>query len=118
MSERGFSLTEVMIAVVILAVGVIALAMSAGAITRMTLQGGQTGAAAGVAASRIELLRATPCASLSSGTATTGRYSEVWRVTTENTNLRMVTVQVSYNTRSGTRSATFSTKISCAPAAQ
>lgn len=118
MNNRGFSLTEVMVAIMILAVGVIALAMSAGAITKMTTQGGRTGGAASVASSRFEILRATPCASLASGNATTGRYTERWVVTTVNTNLRTAAVQVSYNTGTTTRSATFTTRINCAPAAQ
>jgi prepilin-type N-terminal cleavage/methylation domain-containing protein len=118
MNDRGFSLTEVMVAIVILAVGVIALAASAGAITRMTTQGGRTGGASSVAASRIEILRGTPCASLASGNTTTGRYAVRWVVSTVNTNLRTATVQVSYNAGTSARSATFSTQISCAPAAQ
>jgi prepilin-type N-terminal cleavage/methylation domain-containing protein len=118
MNARGFSLAEVMIAIVILAIGVIALGMSAGAITTMTAEGGRASEAASVAASRIETLRRQGCASMASGSATTGAYSETWRVTSPSTLLRNVTVQISYNTGRRTRSATFSTQVSCASQVQ
>ena len=114
MNNRGFSLIEVMVAMLILTVGVMGLAASATSITRMTGEGGRTGGAAAVASSRFELLRATACASLASGTATSGKYSESWTVSSSG---QLVTVAetVTYVRGRASRSAVFTTYISCAP---
>ena len=117
MNERGFSLAEVMIAMVILTVGVLGIAASSAAITRMTAEGGRQGGSAAVAESRIELLTATPCASIvSTGSATTGKFTETWTVTTAGL-LNTVTVNVSYPSGRTTRTSTYVAYISCAPRA-
>ena len=116
-NERGFSLAEVMIAMVILTVGVLGIAAASASITRMSTEGGRSGGAAAVAASRIEVLNATPCASLpSTGSATTGAYTETWRVTSTGL-LRTIDVSVSYSTGRATRTSTYVAYISCAPKA-
>ena len=108
MSNRGFSLIEVVVAMVILTVGVLALAASAGAISRLSAEGGRSSEAATVASSRLERLRATTCANMVSGSATSGPISEVWRVTTPSAApfAREITLVVSYPYGRGTRSAT------------
>ena len=114
-AERGFSLVEVVVAILILTVGVLGLAASAGTITRLTGEGGRTGGAAAAAETRFEILRATPCASLANGTATSGRYAVAWRVTSVTALLRNVDVSVSYNAGRSTRTTSFTSQISCAP---
>jgi prepilin-type N-terminal cleavage/methylation domain-containing protein len=115
MNERGFSLIEVIAAMIILTVGVLGMAASTTAITRMTSQGALTGNAAAVAGSRFDVLRATPCGSLAaSGTATAKKFNESWTVTTSG-NLRMVIDSVTYVASRNTRTNAFSTVISCAP---
>lgn len=117
MNERGFSLAEVMIAMVILCVGVLAIAASSAAITRMSAEGGRSGGSAAVAESRIEALTATPCASMStSGSATTGKFTETWTVTTANL-LKTISVSVTYTTGRATRTSTYVAYVSCAPKA-
>jgi len=113
--ERGFSLVEVVVAILILTVGVLGLAASAGTITRLTAEGGRTGGAAAVAETRFEVLRGTPCASLASGSATSGKFTETWRVTSVTTLLKTVTVTVSYPSGRTTRTASYTSQISCAP---
>jgi prepilin-type N-terminal cleavage/methylation domain-containing protein len=115
MNERGFSLVEVIAAMVILTIGVVGLAASTAAITRLTGQGGLTANSAAVAASRFDVLRATPCASLAGGTATTGKFSETWTVTTPSTYARNVIDNVTYTASRRTRTSVFSTILSCAP---
>ena len=115
MNERGFSLVEVIVAIVILAVGVLGLAASAGAIVRMYAEGGRVSGAAAVAESRFELLRAGTCTTMASGTATTGEFTERWVVSSPTTLLRLVSEQITYSYGRGTRSTTFVTQISCAP---
>jgi len=113
MNRRGFSLVEVMIAIIILTTGVLALAASAAAVTRLISQGGGLGRAAAAAEGRIELLRATPCASLANNSTYDGPYLVSWTVATSGF-MRSITVNVSYRTGRGTRTDTFYTYISCA----
>lgn len=116
MNDRGFSLIELMIAMIILTVGVLGLAGSARLVTSMTGKGGRYGGSASVASSRFETLRATTCASLANGSATTGKFSESWTITTSSL-LRTISLTISYRDGTSTRTANFSTTISCAPKA-
>lgn len=114
--NRGFSLVEVVVAMIILTVGVLGLAASAGAISRLSSEGVRSSGAAMVAGSRLELLRATACPLLANGSATTGAYTEAWRIVTpaDAPFARTVTLVVSYPYGRGTRSSTYITEISCA----
>jgi len=77
-SERGFTLAELMVAVVIFSVGLLAMAGTAAVImTTLTSTQSRT-IAAGVAESRFERIRTTTCASRTSGSATTRGIAEVW----------------------------------------
>ncbi|MDP3775538.1 MAG: prepilin-type N-terminal cleavage/methylation domain-containing protein [Gemmatimonadales bacterium] len=114
MNAKGFSLIELMVAMIILTVGVLGLAASARYVTQMTGSGGRYGASSVVASSRFEQLRAGGCAALAAGSATTGKYSESWAIAVSGL-LRTVTLTISYNDGRGTRSAVFATTISCAP---
>jgi len=118
-NERGFSLVEVMIAMIILTVGILGLAASSAAVARMTAEGSRSGAAAGVAATRFEMLRATAavsCTGLAAGSATTGRFSERWSLATSGL-LRTVTDSISYTSGRTTRNTVYVAQISCAPKA-
>ncbi|HWO90184.1 MAG TPA: prepilin-type N-terminal cleavage/methylation domain-containing protein [Gemmatimonadales bacterium] len=116
MNERGFSLIEVMVATIILIAGVIALASSSATITRMTAEGNRAAAAALVASSRFESLRAVGCTGMSSGSATSGRFTESWEVTSiAGGAAKKVLLRVSYRigSRAGTRAITYGTVVSC-----
>ena len=118
MNERGFSLAEVMIAMVILSVGVLGVAASSGYITKMTAEGGRQGGAAAVAESRIEQITGTPCANLGTGgSATTGKYTESWRIVTSGL-LKTIYVSISYPAGRTTRTSSYVAYMSCAPKAQ
>ncbi|HJR35057.1 MAG TPA: prepilin-type N-terminal cleavage/methylation domain-containing protein [Gemmatimonadales bacterium] len=102
----GFTLIEVLIAVGILSVGILALLQTAGSITVMLRDGRLRTAASAVAASRIDNLRlaaaaTTPtCASVTSGSATSLHGSESWTVAgTGRSRTVAVTVTVSNGPR-------------------
>lgn len=61
MNERGFTITEVIIAIVVLSVGLLGLASTAALTTRMIGRGQRSAVAATFATQRLELLRPAAC---------------------------------------------------------
>ena len=113
MTRRGFSLVEVMIAVVILTVGILALAGTSARVVRMINQGGRLAGASLVAEGRFEILRATSCATLASGSTVEGPFTIRWTVATSGY-LRTVGLTVVYVTGGTTHTDAYVTSISCA----
>lgn len=87
-SDAGFTLVEVMIAIIVLSVGALAMAGTSAAAIRMVGQGKRSTQAAQLAVSRLETLRrisrstSPACTSLTSGNANAAYgMSESWTVT-------------------------------------
>ena len=126
-NRGGFTIVEVLVAVLVLSIGIVGLAASSGMVTRMVGRGKTSTFAAQVAARRLERLRAlaastaSPCtaAGFASGTKSTpdaGEYvTERWVVAAGVTSAtRKVSVYVTYKTpRGGTRTDTVSTIVPC-----
>jgi prepilin-type N-terminal cleavage/methylation domain-containing protein len=118
-SRSGFTLIEVMVAVTMLAVGVVALASAAASTTRMIGRGRIDTRAAQLATLKLDSLRAlaltaTPrCTGLATGgpDAVTN-VSLSWTVTVAGTG-RTVAVSASYATVGGTRTDVLTTYIEC-----
>jgi type IV pilus assembly protein PilV len=113
MTRRGFSLVEVMVAILILTVGILALAGTSARVVKLISQGGRMGGSSIAAEGRFELLRATSCASLANGSTVDWPYTVAWTVTTSG-NLRTIALTVSYATSGRARTDSYSTTISCA----
>ena len=112
-TERGMTIVELLIAIIILSVGILALASSAAGTSRMIGAGGQQMVAAQLAQSRIEQLRATACTSAASGSETNRGVYTQWTVATA-TRARTLTVLVRYARRGGgTTTRTFTSVIAC-----
>ena len=121
-SERsGFTLVEVLMAVVVLGIGVVALAGSSATVSRMIGRGQHETRAAQVASRRIETLRAaalsttprcTAGAFASGGPTVTDRVTESWVVPAVGT-LRTVTVTVTHGTARGSHTDILTTTIEC-----
>jgi len=79
-SERGFTIVEILVAVMILSVGLMGLVTTAGLVTRMIGQGHRFTEASALANERIEVLRSQGCPAAGSGTETRGAYTVTWRV--------------------------------------
>lgn len=75
----GFTLVELIIATVVLAVGLLALTSAGAAIVKLERRGDRFSHVATVGATRLELLRAQGC-SATSGVAGGGRLAERWTV--------------------------------------
>lgn len=116
----GFTITEVLVAIIILAVGILALAGGSTGATKMLSQGERTTWAAAVASARIETLRrianqtSPRCtnAGFASGTATTRGVAETWTVPTSG-NARVVLEVIAYKKYGGTITDTVATVIGC-----
>jgi prepilin-type N-terminal cleavage/methylation domain-containing protein len=118
-SRSGFTLVEVLVAVTVLAVGVVAMAGSAAAVTRMIGRGKIDTRATQLAADQMERLRraayfTTPrCTALASGgPRDTTNVTLVWTVTVNGSG-RDVSVRATYATARGSTTDTLTTYIEC-----
>ena len=67
--EQGFTIVEVIIAVLVLTIGILGLVTSAALVTRMIGRGQRSAVAAQYAQRRLEMLRASGCKSPACGTS-------------------------------------------------
>jgi prepilin-type N-terminal cleavage/methylation domain-containing protein len=120
-SESGFTLVEVVVAMVVLSVGIIAMAGSTAMVTRMIGRGKVETRVAQAASRRLEILRlaansTTPhCTAgtfASGGPVTTNGLIESWTVPVAG-RVRSVQVNITYRTARGARTANLQTRIEC-----
>jgi prepilin-type N-terminal cleavage/methylation domain-containing protein len=120
-SESGFTLVEVVVAMVVLSVGIIAMAGSTAMVTRMIGRGKVETRAAQAASRRLEILRlaansTTPhCTAgtfASGGPVTANGLIESWTVPVAG-RVRSVQVNITYPTARGARTANLQTRIEC-----
>lgn len=114
----GFTLIELMVAIMILVVGVLGLAGTAGMVSRMVGGAAHQTIAANIAASRFETLRSVPCASVVNGDTTIRNINESWTVTPDpgNANLIAVADTITYTAAGGhSRTLAFQSYIICTP---
>jgi prepilin-type N-terminal cleavage/methylation domain-containing protein len=121
--EGGFTIVEVLMAMVILTIGLVALVGSSAMVTRMVGRGKTSTIAAQVAQARLDTLRfiasktPTPCASAqftsSAAVQTTQGVRESWTVHPASGGSRRVDAIVAYNTARGSHADTLTTFISC-----
>jgi prepilin-type N-terminal cleavage/methylation domain-containing protein len=105
-SRKGFSLIELMVAIMVLVVALLGLAASSAAAIQMIGAGGRHTLAASVAQSRFELLRRGSCGTLTGGSAITRGMTEIWQIDSVRASA-FVTSKVTYHTRRGPRTQTF-----------
>lgn len=79
--RSGFTIMELIVAIVILSIGILGLAASSGIVMRMIGGGTHQTVAANVAQARFESLRSMSCGRITSGSATSRNVQEVWSVT-------------------------------------
>jgi prepilin-type N-terminal cleavage/methylation domain-containing protein len=77
-SRRGFTVVEVIIAMMIMTVAVLALASTSGVVSKMLMRGHSAEMAAGFAARRMDQLRLTACNSQAAGADTLFRGGSSW----------------------------------------
>lgn len=116
--ERGFTIIEVMIAVMILTVGLLALVSSAALVTRMINQGSWYSEASTRASRQFETFRSqwtgNSCMGAADGSSSAGGFTLTWRVTsTAGGRARDVQLTVQSPTARGTRTDIFYNTILC-----
>jgi type IV pilus assembly protein PilV len=111
-SRRGFTILEVIVAIVILSMGILGLAGTAASVTRMVGSSDRYAQATALATQRFEIMRGTSCATMGGGSSTQGRYTVAWTVA-DVTNGKQVTITVTAPSTRGTRTHTFTQIISC-----
>ena len=115
-ARGGFTIIELIVAIMILVVGVLGLAGTAGMVSRMVGGAAQQTIAANVASSRFEKLRSVPCAQVTSGTAATRGMAEKWTTTVSSGNAKLyaVTNAITYTAAGGrSRTLTFQSYVPC-----
>jgi prepilin-type N-terminal cleavage/methylation domain-containing protein len=117
--RSGFTLVEVLVAVTVLSIGVVAMASAAGMVTRMIGRGKIDTRAAQLATQQAEALRLTAystsprCTNLADGgPQTTDNITLSWDVTVNGTG-RDIVVSASYATPRGTRTDSLTTYVEC-----
>lgn len=112
--RKGFTLVELMVAIMLLSVGMLALAGSSAMVVKQMGEAGTMTIAAAVAQTRVESLRSTPatCTTASTATATTRGVDESWTVTPM-ARSSQISVTVTYFTKRGNRSQTYLSMVPC-----
>ena len=119
-ARRGVTLVELIVAMTILSVGLLAIVGTSARIARGLCESRSDNLAAMAAQSRFELLTGTACTSLTLGSITeetTRGVTERYVVTDAGNNTRSIIDSVSWKTRSTTRQQAFRTLIPCRPGA-
>ena len=112
---RGYTVIELLVATMVLAVGVLGLAATAVAVARLTGGGMRQTIAAVISRSRFELLRSGGCARVSSGSAITRGVHESWTVRARGARVFEVTDSVRFVASSarGEETQTFRSLVRC-----
>ena len=118
-SERGFTIIEIIIAIIVLTVGILGMVSTAAMVTRMIARGQRSAEAAAFAARRLERERVAACTARNNGTETLSRGStvvatNVWTYSDiGNQNFRLKIVSTYKTTKNKSRSDSTETTISC-----
>jgi prepilin-type N-terminal cleavage/methylation domain-containing protein len=113
--RAGFTLIELMIAIMVMAIGILGMAGTAAVVMKQIGSGAQMTAAAQVAAARVEWLHTVPCNTIRDSNTVTRGIQEYWTVS-DTARARIVVDSVRYYSRNsyGYKSQKYRTVIPCA----
>jgi prepilin-type N-terminal cleavage/methylation domain-containing protein len=112
MTQRGYTIVELLVAVMIFSVGLLGMAGTASVIMSTITSTKSRTIAASVAESRFERIRATPCVSRAGGSAMTRGISEAWTLD-RLARADDVTVNVSFLSNRRKRTESFRSFLPC-----
>lgn len=110
--RSGVSMVEMMVAIVILAIGVLGMASTSGYVAGQMGGGKHQTVAATVSQQVYDSLTASPCASLASGTDTKRNVTVAWTVA-DSGRYKYVQQTLTYKTRRGTRTLVYANLLPC-----
>ena len=114
LDAAGFTILEVLAALLVLTVGLLALAATMGYAASMVGQGKRYAEVAALAQARIEMLRAGGCDAMSPGSTIAGRYAVSWTVARVHSGgARQIGLTVTSPTTRGTRADTLTATVLC-----
>ena len=117
-ARRGFTLVELMVAIVILSIGILGLAATAGVVVRQMTGAVHQSVAANIAYSRMERIRTGNCVAMkdSSGSATTRNVKEKWVIVgTSGSHALLVYDTITYVVRGKTKKQAYTSEFPCDP---
>jgi type II secretion system protein I len=112
-NPAGFTLLEVLIALVVIAIGMLALVGSTAVLVRQTAEIGARAAAVRAAANRLQRLGIATCAPASGNQTGAHGIHERWAIDVQPDGVRELRDSVTYMTPSGERSVILRTKLPC-----
>lgn len=112
-SRKGFTLVELMVAMMLFSVGLLALASTSAVVVRQMGDAGNMSIAATAASARIEQLRAVSCTTAQTDSSINRGVAVSW-VVTPMTRAAQIDVAVRYNTRHGPRTQSYRSMEPCA----
>ena len=112
-NRRGFTLIEVIIAVVVIGVGLLALVAGSAVLIAQANDLRARNAAVSAASNRLQVLGAGPCAAVSGSEAGARQLREYWQVTLRDNATRELVDSVSFFAGGRQRSVTLQTRLPC-----
>ena len=111
--RAGFTIVELLVAMMVFAIGVLGLAATTATVARLMGSASRQSMAAALAQSRIEKLRGVPCASIASGSDTVRGITSTWTATAVTRGVN-ITETVSFPLAGGgTRTRVYMTTVVC-----
>ena len=110
--RAGFTLVELLVAMMVFAVGMLGLAATAATVTKLMGGAKRQTIASTVAQSRMERLRSSPCASLTAGTDTSRGVVNKWTVQSVTRGVN-VTDTVTFTSARGATYKVYKTTLAC-----
>ncbi len=114
LARRGFSVVEVLVALVLIAVGLLGMAGSAALALRTASAAARQQSAVQLATTRLARLTAAGCASAADGaTSDDGSVREDWTIGPLVGGMRFISARVNWRATSGTQALSLSSAIPC-----
>ena len=112
--RSGFTLVELLVAVVLVDVGLLAIVGAGAVVVRRTSELRARSAAVRIASNRLELLGGIdPCSTATGGGDLSSGMAEVWSVEVQGSAVRDITDSVSYQSPTGSAGVVLRTRVPC-----
>jgi len=112
-ARRGFTLIEVVVAVVLIDVGLLALVAASAVLVRQTTELRVHGAALQAATNRLQLLGASACGAASGSSADAFSIHESWSVALQPNGVRELRDSVTFSVGAAVKTVVLRTRLPC-----